>query len=139
MTIRKATIVDIDPLSVLFNQYRIFYKQKPDIDGAKQFLTERIEQNESVIFVVELDKKIVGFTQLYPVFSSVGMQRAWVLNDLFVAEESRGSGAADALLKAAQEMGADTASRWLGLQTAINNHRHQRGCERNGWQRDREY
>jgi len=139
MTTRKATIEDIELLSGLFNQYRVFYKQEPDMAGAKQFLTERIQQNESVIFVVELDKKIVGFTQLFPVFSSVGMKRAWVLNDLFVDESSRGSGAADALLKAAQELGAHTSSRWLVLQTATTNHRAQKVYERNGWKKDTEY
>src|ERR1700737_1890558 len=87
MIIRKAVIDDIDRLSVLFDQYRIFYKQPTDIKGAKQFLTDRIEQNQSVIFVALLDKIIIGFTQLYPVFSSVAMKGAWLLNDLFVTED----------------------------------------------------
>jgi len=139
MTIRKATIEDIEVLSVLFDKYRIFYKQDTDIAGAKQFLTERMQQNESVIFVVILDNIIVGFTQLYPIFSSTGMKRAWLLNDLFVAEEARGSGAADALLKAAQQTGADTSSHWMLLQTAATNHRAQKVYERNGWKRDKEY
>lgn len=139
MIIRKAVIDDIGRLSVLFDQYRTFYKQPADIEGAKQFLTERIEQNQSVIFVALLDKIIVGFTQLYPIFSSVGMKSAWLLNDLFVAEDARGSGAADALLSAAQQMGANTASRWLLLQTAITNHRAQKVYERNGWEKDHDY
>jgi GNAT superfamily N-acetyltransferase len=83
--------------------------------------------------------KMIGFTQLYPIFSSVGMKRAWLLNDLFVTEDARGSGAADALLKAAQDMGAETSSRWLMLQTATDNHRAQKVYERNGWERDEEY
>ncbi|MCW3087726.1 MAG: family N-acetyltransferase [Sediminibacterium sp.] len=139
MTTRKATPEDIDAIAVLFDQYRVFYKQSSDLPGAKQFLTDRLQQDQSVIFVVLLDGKIVGFTQLYPVFSSVGMKRAWLLNDLFVSEESRGSGAADALLKAAQDMGTETSSRWLMLQTATLNHRAQRVYERNGWKRDGEY
>lgn len=139
MIIRKATIEDIPILSGLFNQYRIFYKQPHDIEAAKQFITERMKKEESVIFVALLDNKVVGFTQLYPVFSSVGLKRAWLLNDLFVAEEARGSGAADALLKQAQEMGAATDSRWLLLQTAITNHRAQKVYERNGWKKDSDY
>ena len=67
------------------------------------------------------------------------MKRAWILNDLFVTEEARGSGAADALLKAAQEMGAETGSRWMMLQTATDNSRAQKVYERNGWERDEEY
>ena len=139
MIIRKATIEDIDALSVLFNQYRIFYKQPSDLPAAKQFLTDRINNHESVIFVAVLDNKMVGFTQLYPIFSSVGMKPAWLLNDLFVAEETRGSGAADALLTAAQNMGIATDSRWLLLQTATTNHRAQKVYERNGWKKDHDY
>ncbi|MES2004136.1 MAG: GNAT family N-acetyltransferase [Bacteroidota bacterium] len=139
MIIRKATIDDIDVLAYLLDQYRIFYKQSSDIAGARQFLADRFAQNESVIFVVVLDNKIAGFTQLYPVFSSVGLKRAWLLNDLYVVPEARGSGSADALLKAAQEMGATTSSRWLLLQTAVTNHRAQRVYERNGWVKDKDY
>jgi GNAT superfamily N-acetyltransferase len=139
MIIRKAIPKDIGLLSGLFDQYRVFYQQVSDIPGAKQFLTERVQQNDSAIFVAFRDGKMIGFTQLYPIFSSVGMKRAWILNDLFVSEEARGSGAADALLKAAQDMGAQTSSRWLMLQTATDNHRAQKVYERNGWERDVEY
>ena len=139
MIIRKAIPSDLGLLSGLFDQYRIFYQQPSDIAGAKQFLTERMQQKDSKIFVAFLDGKMIGFAQLYPVFSSVGMKLAWILNDLFVVEEARGSGAADALLKAAQEMGADTGSRWLMLQTATTNHRAQKVYERNGWVKDEEY
>jgi len=139
MITRKATIQDIEAVSLLFDQYRIFYKQPSDIPAAKQFLINRILRNESVIFVALLDNKIVGFTQLYPVFSSVGMKRCWILNDLFVSEEARGSGAADALLKAAQQMGSETDSRWLVLQTAVTNFRAQKVYERNGWKKDKDF
>ncbi len=139
MNIRKATIEDLDAIAVLFDQYRIFYQQPSDLPAAKQFLADRINNHESVIFVALLDDQIVGFTQLYPVFSSVGMKRCWVLNDLFVAEEARGSGVADILLKAAQEMGSQTDSRWLVLQTATNNYRAQKVYERNGWKKDEDF
>ncbi|MEO7529798.1 MAG: GNAT family N-acetyltransferase [Sediminibacterium sp.] len=139
MIIRKAILSDIGLLSGLFDQYRIFYHQSSDIASAKQFISERIQQNDSVLFVAFRDGKMIGFTQLYPIFSSVGMKRAWLLNDLFVTEDARGSGAADALLKAAQDMGAETSSRWLMLQTATDNHRAQKVYERNGWERNSDY
>lgn len=139
MNIRKAQPEDVDALAGLFDQYRIFYQQASDKEAAKQFLSERIRNKESVIFLAFLDGVLVGFTQLYPVFSSIGMMRAWVLNDLYVRPESRGSGAADALLKAAQGLGAETSSRWLVLQTASHNHRAQRVYERNNWEKDEEF
>ena len=138
MNTRNAVKEDLDRLAVLFDQYRIFYHQSSDLSGARKFLTDRIEKNDSVIFVVLLDHIVVGFTQLYPVFSSVSMKPAWLLNDLFVMPESRGSGASDALLKAAKTMGEADSSPWLLLQTGLNNHRAQRVYERNGWEKDKE-
>ena len=73
--IRKVSLTDIDQLATLFNNYRIFYKKQSDIEGAKKFLTERIKQNESTILIGEVNDELVGFTQLYPVFSSTNMNR----------------------------------------------------------------
>lgn len=139
ITIRKATIDDIEMIVPLFDSYRIFYKQSSDIAAAKEFISERINNNESVIFLAEVNNKAVGFTQLYPIFSSVGMKRTWLLNDLFVAEDLRGKSIADALLQAAQQFGAETNSRWLMLQTAIDNYAAQKVYERNGWKKEKDF
>ena len=64
------------------------------------------------------------------------MKRTWLLNDLYVAEADRGKGIADALLQTAQKFGAETNSRWLMLQTAIDNFPAQKVYERNGWKRE---
>lgn len=113
MIIRRAKKKDIDQLSVLFDKYRIFYKQQPGISLAKSFLKKRMKKKESVIFVAEERNELIGFTQLFPIFSSVSMKRTWLLNDLYVNEKSRGIGAATALLNAAKEFGAETKSKWL--------------------------
>src|SRR5687768_18492371 len=82
MVVRKAKKKDIEQLAVLFDKYRIFYKQKSDVGKARSFLRKRMKRKESVIFVAEERKDLVGFTQLFPIFSSVSMQRTWLLNDL---------------------------------------------------------
>ena len=139
MIIRRAKKKDIDPLSVLFDKYRIFYKQQPDLAGARSFLKKRMKRKESVIFVAEERKKLVGFTQLFPIFSSVSMQRTWLLNDLYVDEQARGIGAATALLNAAKEFGAETNSKWLLLQTAADNFVAQEVYEKNGWAKETDF
>ena len=136
ISIRKATIQDVKVIASLFDGYRVFYKQSSDMPAAEKFIRERIVNNESVIFIAESKNTAVGFTQLYPIFSSVGMKRTWLLNDLFVAPDARGKGIADALLQAAQQWGAETNSRWLMLQTARDNFPAQKVYERNGWKRD---
>jgi len=133
MIVRRAGRKDIDDLSVLFDKYRIFYKQRSDVDSARSFLKKRMKRKESVIFVAEERNELIGFTQLFPIFSSVSMKRTWLLNDLYVNERSRGIGAATKLLDAAKEFGAETNSKWLILQTAADNFTAQKVYEKNGW------
>lgn len=103
MQINQVTIHELDELVTLFDNYRLFYQQPSDVEAAKIFLRERIEKNESVIFLAKDDSgNALGFTQLYPTFSSVRMVREWILNDLFVADNARKLGVADALMQAAE-------------------------------------
>jgi len=133
MIIRRARKKDIEDLSVLFDKYRIFYKQKSDVENARSFLKKRMKRKESVIFVAEEREELIGFTQLFPIFSSVSMKRTWLLNDLYINERSRGIGAATKLLDAVKEFGAETNSKWLLLQTAADNFTAQKVYEKNGW------
>jgi GNAT superfamily N-acetyltransferase len=139
MIIRRAKKKDIDKLSVLFDKYRIFYKQSSDIDNARSFLKKRMKRKESVIFVAEERKELIGFTQLFPIFSSVSMKRTWLLNDLYVNEKARGMGTAGKLLNAAKEFGAETNSKWLILQTAPDNFTAQKVYEKNGWIKETDF
>ena len=139
MIVRRAKKKDIGQLSVLLDKYRIFYKQQPDVDSAKSFLKKRMKRKESVIFVAEERNNLVGFTQLFPIFSSVSMKRTWLLNDLYVNEKARGIGAGTALLNAAKEFGEETNSKWLLLQTAADNFTAQKVYEKNGWIKETDF
>ncbi len=139
MQIIKATTDHLPQLAVLFDLYRQHYEQQPDLEGAEQYLAERLVQNESVIYVAEEEGQLVGFTQLYPVFSSIGMKKAWILNDLYVAEDHRRKGAARGLLEASRELGRATDARYLMLQTHINNEKARALYESNGWKLDEEF
>ena len=90
---RQATIQDLDQLVQLFDQYRIFYEQESDKEAVTEFIWNRFEHSESIFFLTihRETGEAAGFTQLYPSFSSVSMQRIWVLNDLFVDEKFRGN------------------------------------------------
>jgi GNAT superfamily N-acetyltransferase len=133
--IKKATKEDIISIAPLFDAYRIFYKQPSDIVAATAFLQERIHHNESVIFMALLNGITVGFCQLFPIFSSVGLQRTWLLNDLYVHEDARGKGVAATLLQYAKEWGMQTKARWLLLQTGADNTTAQSVYEKNGWKK----
>ena len=134
--IRKASVEDAAIVALLFDSYRSFYKQAPDVDAAFNFIKERLQQNESVIFIAFIKDNAVGFVQLYPTFTSVGMKRAWLLNDLYIHVSSRGKGVATALLDAAKEFAKSTGSKWLMLQTASDNYTAQALYKKNGWKKE---
>lgn len=133
LQVKAATIDDVKLVAPLFNAYRIFYNQTSDIDGAIDFLQDRIGKKEAVLFIAFLDDEAVGFTQLYPIFSSVSLKRAWLLNDLYVAETARQQGVANALLNKAKEFGIENNAGWLLLETAFDNYKAQSVYEKNGW------
>jgi ribosomal protein S18 acetylase RimI-like enzyme len=139
MVVRNATPDDLEAVAELFDAYRQFYKQVPDIDIAREFIHDRMNNNESVIFVAENDAHtIVGFTQLYPTFSSEAARRIWTLNDLFVAADGRGQGVGRALLDHAKAFGRENGAARLELSTAFNNPA-QKLYEAAGYQRDNEF
>lgn len=136
MEVIRATELHTNEVAVLFDAYRGYYDQAPDFKGALAFITQRIEQKDSVIFVVLKGDEIIGFTQLYPIFTSLGMKRGWLLNDLYVLEEHRGMGAGKLLLDAAAAHGKATDAAWLMLQTYIANTGAQALYEREGFKKD---
>ncbi len=122
MKIRKAQKDDLKNLSELFNSYRIYYEMQPDLTGAEKFLAERMLNNESEIFVAVNDNDLlVGFVQLYPIFSSTRMKRLWLLNDLFVDKDYRRQGISVLLINAAKELCIETNACGLMLETAKSN------------------
>jgi GNAT superfamily N-acetyltransferase len=136
MTIRQAHLSDLEQLSILFDGYRQFYQQPSDIEGARSFLHQRFSNKESVVFMAFENNEAVGFTQLYPIFSSVSLKKAWLLNDLFVCASARKKGVALSLLKAAEDHGKATGARWLLLETAHDNTKAQALYEKAGWERE---
>ncbi len=138
MTIREAKVDDLPELAQLMDAYRVFYAQPSDSKAAGAFLSDRIELRDSRIFIALLGEKAVGFTQLYPSFSSVGLIRIYILNDLYVNPDYRGQGIGEALLKKAQEFCISEGARGLALETAVENPA-QYLYERLGWIKDESF
>ncbi len=136
----KADISHLPEIANLFDAYRQFYEQKPDIELATRYIKARIDNNESVIYLAQdASGKGIGFTQLYPTFCSVAAQNVWVLYDLFVAHHARRQGVAEQLLTKARKLGVETKSAWLKLETGVMNKPGQALYEKQGWERDTEF
>lgn len=135
--IHAASVDDLDALIPLFDGYRQFYRQASDPARAHRFLAERLARHESEILLACDDAGIgLGFTQLYPLFSSVRAVRTYLLNDLYVVETARRQGVAGELLMAAAEHARGLGAASLSLSTALDNLPAQALYESLGWQRD---
>jgi ribosomal protein S18 acetylase RimI-like enzyme len=139
ITVQQATIQDLDQLAPLFDAYRQFYGQKTNVPAARAFLRDRFRHSESIIFIASQDGKAIGFTQLYPSFSSISIERIYVLSDLYVTNGTRKSGAGRLLLEAAAQFGLSTGACQLTLETAKTNLTAQSLYEGCGWIRDMEF
>lgn len=139
LTVRQAVLADLEALAPLFDGYRQFYGQPSDISAAHAFLRARFEHGESFVFIALNGDTPVGFTQLYPSFSSVSLARIFVLNDLFVQTQARRKGVASALLSAATEFAKSLGAVRVSLSTAISNESAQAVYQAAGWKRDDQF
>lgn len=137
ITIKTADLNDVEKVAPLFDAYRQFYEQQPNLDAAAQFLRARVENHESIILFAENnDQQVIGFCQLYPSFCSVIAAPIYVLYDLFTSPSARKHGAGKALLKAAHQLAQTNGVARLDLTTAKDNVTAQSLYESLGWVRD---
>ncbi|MBP5979922.1 MAG: GNAT family N-acetyltransferase [Halomonas sp.] len=135
--VRAAVLDDLDALSVLLDDYRQFYQQQSDLNGARYFLIQRFGLGDSFILVSEeAQGKISGFVQIFPGLSTVGMNARWTLNDLYVLPEYRRQGVGRTLMNAAADLAQDHGVARLVLMTQVENQSAQRLYETLGWQRN---
>jgi len=135
MKIEKATLEDVPEIARLFDLYRQFYKCEPNIELARSYLGERIENNESAIFIALDDAKPIGFVQMYPSFCSVDAIRIFILYDLFVEADSRNLGVGAMLMDRAAVYAKDMGASRVDLLTAVSNEPGQHLYEKLGYER----
>jgi ribosomal protein S18 acetylase RimI-like enzyme len=133
--ISKVTASDLAELHPLVEQYRAFYKQ-PENDKTLGFLQERINNQEAIAFIARVNGEAVGFTLLYPTFSTVSLSNIWLLNDLYVAESARGNGIANELMDVAEAAAKSAGATRVFLRTANDNLPAQALYEGRNWVKD---
>jgi GNAT superfamily N-acetyltransferase len=139
MKIEQATLEHLSELAILFDAYRVFYEQASDLEAVTNFLENRLSQNDSVIYIVINETgKGLGFTQLYPTFSSVSMQQFYILNDLYVIPEMRRKSIGESLLNQAKIFAKTNNLKGLALETAIDNPA-QKLYEKLGWKKSSDF
>lgn len=148
VTVRQAVVADLDEFAALFDQYRRFQGQPSDLAAARAFLHARFDHGESVLFIAHgageaggtgAAHEPLGFAQLYPIFSSVTLSRAFILNDLFVAEAGRRKGVASALLAALEAHAWSFGAARVTLNVARDNASAQALYRERGWTQDQQF
>lgn len=137
LSTRLASLDDLDTVAPLFDAYRQFYAQAPDLAGARRFVEARLRNGESFVLLAETPTQgAVGFCQLYPTFCSVEARPIFSLYDLYVRPDVRRSGAGRALLLAAERLAQDQGKARMDLTTARTNSPAQAAYASLGWVRD---
>ena len=136
MQIEQVTESTIHSVVPLFDAYRQFYNQQGNERAALYFLEERVSNDESVIFLATINGEPAGFVQLYPTFSSVALQRAFILNDLYVDEKFRQQGVGRNLMEKCYTYCVERKARYITLETAKDNHPAQKLYEQMGMQQE---
>jgi ribosomal protein S18 acetylase RimI-like enzyme len=137
--IARAGQNDLEIVCELFAGYLRFYGRDHAASAIRDYLHERLVRDESVVLLARNAGEAVGFVQLYPSFAGLSLCRSWILHDLFVREDARRRGIAEALMGAAREFAESSGAAEIFLQTAGDNLPAQRLYESLGYARDDEF
>ena len=139
MIVRRATVEDLKPLAILFDEYRQFYGASSDLQRSFQFLKQRFENEESVIFIHVKDDVLTGFIILYLGFSSVACSTYYILDDVYVTPTYRRQGSAKQLIDTAILFAQHQNAQRISLQTQKNNYQSHELYEQMGFVKDNEF
>ena len=135
MTIMKANTEHISEVARLFDLYRQFYDCESDSALATQFIKERIENDESDIFLTIENNHACGFVQLYPSFCSIQAAKIFILEDLYVEAQYRKTGLGESLMQRAAQWAREKGAARLDLLTAKTNNAGQSLYEKLGYRK----
>ncbi|MFN8133108.1 MAG: GNAT family N-acetyltransferase [Solirubrobacteraceae bacterium] len=151
VTVTPVGEADLGELLPLVRSYLDFYESSPadapliapgagPTDEAMRSLSHALiadPETEGVQFLArDGDGRAVGFATLFWTWSTTSGGRLGVMNDLFVAADGRGSGAAEALIEACRARCAQRGAVALAWVTARDNVRAQKVYDRVGGERD---
>jgi GNAT superfamily N-acetyltransferase len=137
--IAVAGEADLGDLLPLVRAYCDFYEVAPsdeDLLALSRALIADPEREGLQLLARDDSGRAVGFATVFWLWSTLSASRVGLMNDLFVAPEGRGSGAADALIEECRRRCAARGATRLVWQTAKDNARAQAVYERAGATRE---
>ncbi|HJF27926.1 GNAT family N-acetyltransferase [Acinetobacter bohemicus] len=139
MIVRRAQSEDLHNLAVLFDEYRQFYGASSNFDLSHQFLKQRFEDGQTVIFINTKDEALIGFIVLYLGFSSVACSTYYILDDVYISPAYRRQGAAKQLIDTAVLFAKHQQALRISLETQKNNYQSHHLYESMGFVKDDEF
>ncbi len=121
-TVRAAEARDREDWSRLFVEYGVFYETTFDaavVDGVWAWLMDPAHEVNAL--VAEKDGVVIGFANYRRLADTFTATAAWNLDDLYVAPDARGGGAASALIDAVADAAHSHGGGTLRWITAADN------------------
>ena len=134
--VNEADLADLLPLLRAYCDFYAVHPSDADLLALCRALITDPEREGLQLIVRDENGAAVGFATIYWSWSTAQAGRLGVMNDLFVAERSRGRGVAEALIEACRHECAGRGVRTLAWQTAPDNHRAQAVYDRIGATRE---
>jgi GNAT superfamily N-acetyltransferase len=140
MSVEPVTEAELPELLPLMRGYCDFYEVEPTDESllamSRTLLAD--PESEGVQLIARDDEgRAIGFATIFWTWSTSSAARIGTMNDLYVAPEGRGSGAAEALIRACVDRCRERGAVRLEWQTALDNRRAQAVYERVGGKRER--
>jgi GNAT superfamily N-acetyltransferase len=139
MTVERVGADDLGDLLPLMRGYCDFYGSEPSDEALVAMSRALIAdpEREGVQLIARDDGgRAIGFATIFWTWSTNAAARIGTMNDLFVASEGRGSGAAEALIHGCVACCRERGAVRLEWQTARDNTRAQAVYERVGAARE---
>jgi GNAT superfamily N-acetyltransferase len=140
VVIERVTERTLEELLPLMRGYCDFYEVQPTdeqlLTMSRALLADPRREGVQLL-ARDDDGRAIGFATIFWSWATTSAERIGVMNDLFVAEGARGSGAADALIEACRAECANHGAGKLTWQTALDNHRAQKVYDRVGATKER--
>ena len=132
---------DLDELMPLMRAYCEFYEVDPpdaDLLGMSRALIADPGREGVQLIARDADGAAVGFATVFWTWQTLDAARLAVMNDLYVSPANRGTGLAEALIRACGDEARRHGAPSLGWQTALDNERAQKlydrvGAKRSQW------
>ena len=136
----KANVNHIKQVGELFDLYRQFYKYVSNINESTDYISERMKNNESIIFfATNKQKEAMGFVQLYETFGSLDLGKIIILYDLYVKKDHRKNKIGRQLMLKSHEHAKKINAKRIQLSTATDNFIGQSLYESLGYVKDADF